>query len=134
MHLAHLGATRAYLFRDGNLCRLTRDHTIGESPGADRRPDFPPDLIIACLGYQATVRETKQVPPVALRRGDMLLLSTGGLHRHVAAAAIEGALRASSDLAAVRDALLARAREAVEAGLNRSQEVTVLVARLVGAD
>ena len=31
VHLAHVGDSRAYLYRDGRLRRLTRDHTVVQS-------------------------------------------------------------------------------------------------------
>ncbi|MBI2917816.1 MAG: serine/threonine-protein phosphatase [Chloroflexi bacterium] len=83
--VAHVGDTRAYLHRNGNLRRLTRDHTwVAEQVAAGllmpaqaachpRR-----NVLTRALGTNPTVAvETAVVP---LEAGDRLLLCSDGLH------------------------------------------------------
>ncbi|MEO5965253.1 MAG: protein phosphatase 2C domain-containing protein [Candidatus Limnocylindrales bacterium] len=78
VHIAHLGDSRAYLFRDDTLHRLTEDDDQGTSAlGLDEQPT------IDSLAFP-------------LRAGDRLVVCTDGLHRWVSDAAIAAALVAAS--------------------------------------
>ena len=83
--LAHVGDSRAYLFRDGALRQLTEDHSV---PGALlRQGKIVPEeihehphrnLLYRCLGLKPGI-EVDILPGVALRPGDRLLLCSDGL-------------------------------------------------------
>jgi len=83
--LAHVGDSRAYLFRDGALQQLTEDHSV---PGALlRQGKIAPEevhehphrnLLYRCLGLKPGI-EVDILPGVALRPGDRLLLCSDGL-------------------------------------------------------
>jgi PPM family protein phosphatase len=83
--LAHVGDSRAYLWRDGSLQQLTEDHSV---PGALlRQGKITPDevhehphrnLLYRCLGLKPGI-EVDILPGVALRPGDRLLLCSDGL-------------------------------------------------------
>jgi protein phosphatase len=78
--VAHVGDSRAYLFRGNQLHRLTRDHTVGQEL-ADRNPVASARLrhvLTRCIGGCDPSCE----PDVARYRlldGDKLLLCTDGL-------------------------------------------------------
>jgi protein phosphatase len=91
-HLASIGDSRAYLFRDGAIERITRDHnlrTLGVAQGLD--PDvaatFPHgDALARCLGAgeldgESLVPSTVEpdVYVFAMQPGDRLLLCTDGV-------------------------------------------------------
>ncbi|MFS8636725.1 MAG: Stp1/IreP family PP2C-type Ser/Thr phosphatase [Gemmatimonadota bacterium] len=85
LHLAHVGDSRAYLLRDGELRRLTRDHTwvqqqvdTGRLSEAEARIHPGANVLLRALGGNAESVEvdTDQVP---LSAGDLLLLCTDGL-------------------------------------------------------
>ena len=83
--LAHVGDSRAYLWRDGALQQLTEDHSV---PGALlRQGKIAPEevhehphrnLLYRCLGLKPAI-EVDILPGVALRPGDRLLLCSDGL-------------------------------------------------------
>ena len=83
--LAHVGDSRAYLWRDGALQQLTEDHSV---PGALlRQGKIAPEevrehphrnLLYRCLGLKPGI-EVDILPGVALRPGDRLLLCSDGL-------------------------------------------------------
>src|SRR5690606_27697400 len=84
LHLAHVGDSRAYLLRDGELRRLTRDHTwvqqqvdSGRLSEAEARVHPSANVLLRALGGHAESVEvdTDQVP---LSAGDLLLLCTDG--------------------------------------------------------
>lgn len=84
--VAHVGDSRAYLFRDDRLHRLTRDHTLAEqlvangiakSVDDDSVADFR-SVLINCLGGDHDDVNV-DVCHVPLRDGDQLLLCTDGL-------------------------------------------------------
>lgn len=83
--IAHAGDSRAYLFRRGQLHRLTRDHTLAEQLVADgilRSIDEAGSgfrsTLVNCLGgnYDDVAVDTCHVP---LQDNDQLLLCTDGL-------------------------------------------------------
>lgn len=84
--VAHVGDSRAYLFRDGRLHRLTRDHTLAErlvangvakSVDDESVADFR-SVLINCLGGDRD-DVSVDVCHVPLHDGDQLLLCTDGL-------------------------------------------------------
>jgi protein phosphatase len=85
LFIAHVGDSRAYLFRQGKLHQLTRDHTLAqallEQGLIDRREARVHRLrhvLTNVLG--GTEREVKpEVRPVHLEDGDTVLLCTDGL-------------------------------------------------------
>ncbi|MDZ7631350.1 MAG: protein kinase [Gemmatimonadaceae bacterium] len=84
---AHVGDSRAYLFRDGGIYRLTEDHShvrdlVRDGSLADQDARHHPDknVILRALGPAEHVEATTWSAPLHLRVGDRFLLSTDGLH------------------------------------------------------
>lgn len=87
---AHVGDSRIYLLRDGNLTTLTRDHTRAEFSARDGRPtpahawSLAQNFIYGSrgLGDDARVRIDAGVDcaNLALRPHDRLLLCSDGIH------------------------------------------------------
>jgi serine/threonine protein phosphatase PrpC len=83
--VAHVGDSRAYLWRDGQLRQLTEDHSV---PGAllkqgkitaEEAHDHPyRSVLYRCLGLKPGI-EVDIYPSVALQAGDALLLCSDGL-------------------------------------------------------
>ena len=83
--VAHVGDSRAYLWRDGRLRQLTEDHSV---PGAllkqgqitlDEAHEHPHrHILYRCLGLKPRV-EIDIYPSVVLQAGDGLLLCSDGL-------------------------------------------------------
>src|SRR5207248_4501654 len=82
--IAHVGDSRAYLFRDGELTRLTQDHSLVEE--LVRQGKLTPEqaaehpqrsIITRALGPEQTVDVDTRTYPV--RAGDVLLLCSDGL-------------------------------------------------------
>jgi protein phosphatase len=85
LHFAHVGDSRAYLFREGKLERLTSDHTLAQQL-ADRRAISQKDVVThrlrhvltRCLGDHNDAM-SPEVGRYDLRDGDKVLLCTDGL-------------------------------------------------------
>jgi len=83
--VVHVGDSRAYLWRDGELRQLTEDHSV---PGAllkqgkiepDEVYDHPHrNVLYRCLGLKPGI-EVDHIPALDLRVGDGLLLCSDGL-------------------------------------------------------
>jgi PPM family protein phosphatase len=94
LHIAHVGDSRCYLAREGELRRLTRDHTLAEqlveahalSPEEARRSRFRHILVNAVGGSAKSVRV--DLHSFELLPGDRLLLCSDGLTGHLGDAAI----------------------------------------------
>ncbi|HMO49877.1 MAG TPA: protein phosphatase 2C domain-containing protein [Kiritimatiellia bacterium] len=78
--ILHAGDSRAYVFREGRLRRLTRDHTVAEEAG------WPSDeawaygmrtIITRAVGVRPFVDLDET--PVDVRSGDLFMLCTDGL-------------------------------------------------------
>jgi protein phosphatase len=101
--LAHVGDSRAYLFRDGELRRLTSDHSLVEELRRQGRlteeeaVEHPQRSIITrALGPEATVEVDTMTYPA--RPGDVFLLCSDGLTTMLPDASIADVLRAKPDL------------------------------------
>jgi eukaryotic-like serine/threonine-protein kinase len=84
---AHVGDSRAYLFRDGTIYRLTEDHSHvrglvrdGSLPDAAARHHPDKNVILRALGPSERVDATNLAAPLQVRDGDRFLLSSDGLH------------------------------------------------------
>jgi protein phosphatase len=115
--VAHVGDSRAYLFNDGVLSRLTVDHTWVEEVG--RRLGFSDTdlarhpmrhMLTMALGIEGMVRvPTSLLEPPA---GSKLLLSTDGLHGPVSDETIAGIMARPEPAASIGEALVGAALEA----------------------
>ncbi len=115
--LAHVGDSRAYLLRDGELRLLTEDHTLvqrmvqqGEitPEEAERHPQR--SVITRVLGVEPSVPVDEVV--IDLRAGDRLLVCSDGLTSMLGDDEIAGLLRAEPDPQRAADALIRAANDA----------------------
>jgi PPM family protein phosphatase len=115
--VAHVGDSRAYLFRDGSLQRLTRDHSlVGElveqgkltEEQAEEHPQR--SIITRALGPEPDVQVDTWSYPV--QSGDILLLCSDGLTSMIGEAVITRILTAAPDLRRAADRLIDEANEA----------------------
>jgi protein phosphatase len=99
-YLAHVGDSRAYLYRDGKVQQLTEDHSwIHEQVKAglltpeDARESKFKHIITRSVGFERDVTVDLQQIPVAC--GDCYLLCSDGLSNHVETAELEHVLLAT---------------------------------------
>jgi protein phosphatase len=109
--IGHVGDSRAYLLRDGELRQVTVDHSLVEELvregrlTADEAAVHPQRSIITrALGLDASVEI--DVYPVELAPGDRLLLCSDGLTGMVQTETIGGILRREEDPARAAAALI----------------------------
>lgn len=94
----HMGDSRAYFFRGGQLLQLTRDHTLAQfkkDAGMDLVPEQDRHMLMNFIGRDSTM--SGAIPDstgwMALRRGDQLLLCSDGLFDMCSDAQIAAVLR-----------------------------------------
>jgi len=87
-YVAHVGDSRAYLFRDGKLRCLTTDHTLamlqmkrGELSAEEYATSPYRKTLTQAIGVTAEIRP--DIAEIRIAPGDLLLLCTDGLHRMV---------------------------------------------------
>jgi protein phosphatase len=131
--IAHVGDSRAYLFRDGSLIRLTQDHSLVDELvrrgklTEEQAAEHPQRSIITrALGAEATVEVDTWTYPV--RPGDVLLLCSDGLTSMVAEDRIEEILRGSMDLRLAAQQLIDEANAA-----GGRDNITVVLSRIEDA-
>jgi len=133
--LAHVGDSRAYLLRDGELTRLTRDHTLveelvrrGELTEEEAAEHPQRSIITRALGPEPDIDIDLHTHRV--HAGDVLLLCSDGLTGMIGEDEVSEIL---SDAASLRDAGRALVDAANEAG--GRDNITVVLFRLdeVGA-
>jgi PPM family protein phosphatase len=127
-YVAHVGDSRAYLFRDGNLQRLTRDHSLvermveeGRLEAEQARHHPQQNILTRVLGGNDDL-EVDDLTVDPIQTGDRILLCTDGLSHMVDDDVIEGILREEEDPQRAADRLV---EAAIEAG--GDDNVTVLV-------
>jgi PPM family protein phosphatase len=134
--IAHVGDSRAYLFRDGTLQRLTQDHSLVDELvrrgklTEEQAAEHPQRSIITrALGPEPDVEVDTWTYPA--RAGDVVLLCSDGLTSMISEERVKAVLVAHDNLDEAGDALI---REANEAG--GRDNITVVLFRLeeIGAD
>lgn len=130
--VAHVGDSRAYLWHDGRLQPLTRDHSLSEAlAGEGLGPrdvgvaDDQQDTLVRVLGGEPDVEvDLKEVP---VQRGDYLLLCSDGLTRMVCESAMSRTIARIRDPQRICDALIDAAN--ANGGMDN---ITVVVVEVVG--
>ncbi len=129
MILCHIGDTRAYLFREGQLTQITRDMTIaqelidaGTIDSTKAATSQFRHVLTQCLGGPGAVKV--EVQHLTLQDGDRVLLCSDGLYDMVADTQIAETLYIKSDGEEACHTLL---NQALEAG--GKDNTTVLLAR-----
>ncbi len=115
--IAHVGDSRAYLFRDGQLSRLTEDHSLGDELvkagklTEEQAADHPQRSIITrALGPEPDVAVDTWSYPA--RAGDVLLLCSDGLTSMIPETQIAELLAGAASLAGAAGALIDAANNA----------------------
>jgi protein phosphatase len=92
MYVGHVGDSRAYRIREGNIQLLTRDHSLQNEPPVDlteaERAELPRNVITRALGMQDNV--VVDITSDEARAGDVYLLCSDGLSGMLADEAILG--------------------------------------------
>jgi PPM family protein phosphatase len=117
LYFAHVGDSRLYLLRAGELRRLTHDHSlvarlvengIVRPEDAEHHPQK--HVLTAAVGVTESVEPDVSNEPLSLEHGDILLLCTDGLWGQMTDREIAGLLSSKAPLAACR-ALVELAKE-----------------------
>jgi protein phosphatase len=130
-YLVHVGDSRAYYLRRGRLRQITRDQTTGEymvDVGAWTEEQAARAKVSANL--TSALGGSEMIPAVGLidlEPGDVLLLCTDGLTKHVSDARIAEVLGTDTPVEAMCRELV---REALDDG--GTDNITVIVARTGG--
>jgi protein phosphatase len=129
-YIAHIGDTRAYLYRQGRVVRLTEDHSLAEFKyrrGRISREEYEvsPDRQILYQALGAGVEVDVDLAQVRLSGGDGLLLCSDGLVRAVD----EASMAANIDLADI-----ARSMRRLVALANKNGAPDNVSAILIGFD
>lgn len=128
-HWAHVGDSRLYLLRDGDLRLLTADHTLLGEPygGSERVPSDLPhtNRLTRALGVDPDVEVT--LGSAEASHGDLYLLCSDGVSGMVKPEVLLDDLRSYSTLEAAGSALIAHALEA-----GGRDNASVLLVRLTG--
>ncbi len=130
VHIAHIGDSRAYRLRSGQLDRLTQDHTLAQewvtrgslSPEAARVSPYR-NVLTRAVGTEAEVQPILQEAAAAPE--DIYLLCSDGLTDMLTDATIERLLIEQMDLARAAEHLIEAANAA--GGVDN---VTVVLARM----
>jgi protein phosphatase len=135
LFIAHVGDSRAYLFREGRIAQLTTDHTLAAQAVAAGvcGPDDPmgermQHVLLNCIGANRTTPRL-QFRSVTLQPDDVLLLCTDGLLREGGNdRALQDAVSGTGEIAEMCDRLVdsAKARGARD-------NITAVVARFTQA-
>ena len=131
LSIAHVGDSRAYLLRGGNLLQLTRDHSLvaeqvrrGILTMAEAEESEMQSVLLRALGAQPEIEVDAEEHTLFPR--DVLLLCSDGLTRVVTEPEIAGVLQAEPDPVRGAEELVALANER-----GGPDNITVVVVRLL---
>ncbi|UQA56128.1 Stp1/IreP family PP2C-type Ser/Thr phosphatase [Polyangium aurulentum] len=117
LHIAHVGDSRCYRIRDGEIEQLTRDHSLINDALAikpdlteDELARLPKNVITRALGMKEAVKVDVQSVPVEI--GDTFLLCSDGLSGMIKDHQILEVFDLTSDLQEACELLIAMANEA----------------------
>jgi protein phosphatase len=132
-YLLQVGDSRCYLLHNGELLQLTRDQTMAQELidlGVLRRTDEGAAKLAHTLSSSIGGRQTAPVvTKMDLGWGDVVMLCSDGLTRHVDDARIRHHLRAMTSSSQVCQDLV---HEALEGG--GSDNITVIVRRAIARE
>lgn len=127
--VAHVGDSRIYRLRGGNLEQLTRDHSFvaeqvhnGRMTAEEASSSALQSVLIRAIGIEADV--DVDVNEELLVEGDTVLVCSDGLTRELSDEQIAGVLEESGGAQQAADSLVALAKQA-----GGSDNVTVIVVR-----
>ena len=130
MYIGHVGDSRAYRLRSGQIQQMTRDHSLVNDYllampelTEEQRSELPKNVITRALGMQDQVMVDLQSDDAEL--GDVYLLCSDGLSGMIDDAEILDVLGASQDLDEVCRRLVALANEH-----GGEDNITALVVRI----
>src|SRR5919107_871007 len=116
-YAAHVGDSRLYMLRGGQLYQLSEDHSavnemvkLGIITKEQARTHEDKNVILRALGTTPNV-EVSVLDPFAVREGDRYLLCSDGLHDLVLENEIASVLTESADIHAAGERLIAMAKE-----------------------
>ena len=115
--LAHVGDTRAYLLRAGELLQMTNDHTV-------EHPDFHHQLLRA-VGFEDRIAVDYTQGDV--QRGDVFILLSDGVHGSLRPRTVQGITEQAASAQQAAQDLADAARKA-----GSQDNVTALVIRVKG--
>ena len=128
-YIAHVGDSRVYRYRGGELTGMTKDHSAvqrwvdaGLMTAEQARLDPERHIVTRAVGAERTVRADSRELDIA--SGDVLLLCSDGLTEHLEDVEIEDCLAATPDLDETADRLVFAANDA-----GGSDNVTVVLVR-----
>jgi serine/threonine protein phosphatase PrpC len=132
--IAHVGDSRAYVLRDGDLIRLTKDHSlVGELVArgklTEEQAEMHPQrsVITRALGSEPDVEVDVHV--YQARAGDLFMLNSDGLTSMVPEARVKPIIEAAGSLEEAGRELIAAANEA-----GGRDNITVILFRLEEVD
>ncbi|HVV16098.1 MAG TPA: protein phosphatase 2C domain-containing protein [Polyangia bacterium] len=130
--VAQIGDSRCYVLRDGKLAQVTKDQSLawqlieaGAMTAEEAKAFEHANIILQALGVQETVEVV--LSQVTLRKGDVALLCSDGLHGPVADEEMLAVLIAEPDLGKAGDALIQKALDR-----DGPDNITVVLARFDG--
>ncbi len=129
LYVAHAGDSRAYLYRQGHLRRITKDHTIYEQMREHLDVPFDAATVLPCKHVLFNAiggdddRVLVELHRMELATDDVLLLCTDGLTNHVSDDAIAAQLSLGNSAQSSCEALVEAANAA-----GGSDNITVVIA------
>lgn len=99
-HFFHAGDSRLFRYRQGNITQLTRDHTVNIGGGKN--------ILARAVGMDNVLQV--DYGKSLLEEGDLLLLTTDGIHDFIASDTLERILDPSKDPQAQCDELIEQAK------------------------